>query len=92
MPRTTRSQANITGGTVSKVPPDVIEEPIDRHRAWMAKATILIFAITVLMGFAVSGFASNDAWTRTNDLLKVVIPVETLLIGAVAGHYFGAKL
>ena len=57
-------------------------------RAILVIAFSCIFALTLVAGFV--GVFSNS-WEQTKDLLQLVLPVETSLLGAAVGYYFGAS-
>jgi|GEM_PF-6981443 len=62
----------------------------DRVRAVVAFSFVGIFLITIILAFIVIMGFSND-WTNTKDLLQLILPAETALIGSAIGFYFGTQ-
>jgi hypothetical protein len=48
-----------------------------------------IYAATILGAFFYVGDAK--AWPMVKELLQVIVPVETLLLGGVVGFFFGTR-
>jgi hypothetical protein len=74
---------------VSDVAPPPTERPVDvnRVRRTLAYSSVGLFAMTLVFGF-VSALVGEAAWERAKMLIQIAVPIETLLIGATAGHYF----
>jgi membrane protein YqaA with SNARE-associated domain len=51
---------------------------------------VLIFAATILAATSVLLFVP-DAWAQEKELLQLLLPAETALLGSAVGFYFGAK-
>lgn len=65
---------------------------VDRVRRNLAYASLGIFAATVLLGFFGAFTGTAQGWAQTKELLQIVIPVESIIIGgAVAFYYSSAK-
>jgi hypothetical protein len=57
-------------------------------RASLAIILLVILAVTV--GWAFVG-ASGAAWPNYKELLQLVLPAETALLGSASGFYFGTR-
>lgn len=66
------------------------EERRDKVRAFTTGAFIILFGLTVLCSFAIVVF-DGMVWTNVKDLLQIMLPTETALIGSVVGFYFGSR-
>ncbi len=62
----------------------------DLIRSIIALTFVAIFALTVILAFIVVILFNGD-WASTKDLLQLLFPAETALIGSAVGFYFGAK-
>jgi hypothetical protein len=51
--------------------------------------TALLFVV-VAMGFLAT-YLGSEVWSRTTDLLDVLLPVVTSLLGSAVGFYFGTQ-
>lgn len=78
---------SISAGQVLKTD---IKTRQDLIRSIIALTFVAIFALTVILAFMVVIFF-NGNWTNTKDLLQLLFPAETALIGSAVGFYFGAK-
>lgn len=58
-------------------------------RALLAYAAVAVNAATILGAFVYVG--NLEAWPQVKDLLQVIVPVETLLLGGVVGFFFGSE-
>lgn len=56
-------------------------------RGILALSTLLLFALTGAAAFCVVVFDLGE-WEDTKDLLDVLIPVETLLLGGAVSFYY----
>lgn len=75
-------------GDLDDVDPRLKRNLTDIGRQQMASSAILLLVFTIAGAFAVAAWGSQEAWTRVEDLLQIVIPVETLIIGAAVSYYF----
>ena len=58
-------------------------------RALLAWSFIVIFGLTVCWAF---GNVSNETtWTNTKELLQLLLPAESALLGSAVGYYFGSR-
>ncbi len=67
------------------------EERLGRRewtRSGLAFAFVVIFGATIIFAFFKVG--TRD-WVQTKDLLQILLPAETGLLGSALGFYFGAK-
>lgn len=62
----------------------------DLIRSIIALTFVAIFALTVILAFIVVILFDGD-WANAKDLLQLLFPAETALIGSAVGFYFGAK-
>lgn len=60
----------------------------DRVRMVTTVALLSTLAGTILLAFLVLLFRPTS-WTDAKDLLQIVIPLETTLLGLILGYYFG---
>lgn len=49
-----------------------------------------LFVLTALIAFYVVIWHGSE-WTQTKDLIELLLPAETALIGSAIGFYFGSK-
>lgn len=57
-------------------------------RSSLAFAFVLIFALTI--AFVMSKVGTRD-WGETKELLQILLPAETALLGSALGFYFGTR-
>jgi hypothetical protein len=62
----------------------VIQEIV---RAGLALVFVGVFALTIVWAF----LNVNSNWANTKELLEVLLPAETALIGSAIGFYFGTR-
>ena len=74
---------------VTERPPDP-EERRDSVRAFTTGSLLVIFGLTLLFSFIIVIFYAS-AWTNTKELIQIMLPAETALIGSVIGFYFSTK-
>lgn len=67
-------------------------------RAGCGLSLILIFALTIAGAFwilfhleATQAAVGEQLWQHTKDLLEVLLPAETALLGAAIAFYFATK-
>jgi hypothetical protein len=59
-------------------------------RGTLALMLVLIFFVTILGSFIAAIMLPNpESWNNTKELLDVIIPIETGLLGTVFGYFFG---
>ncbi len=77
---------------VSDLPPPPPERPVnvDAVRRNIAYTSMAFFGITLLFLF-ISALVGGEAWNRTVAVAQIAVPIETLLIGATAGHYLPTR-
>ena len=51
---------------------------------------IAIFALTILASLAIVTWVGS-AWTNAKELMQLVLPAETALMGSAIGFYFGSQ-
>jgi len=64
------------------------------RRDWVrATVTIgLVVGFLALLGDAgIAAFATKDHWEQTKEMLQIILPALTGLLGSALGFYFGAK-
>jgi cation transporter-like permease len=59
----------------------------DRARTFLARMFALAFAGTIAGGF-IGAFSPH--WAEVKELLQVILPAETGLLGSALGFYFGS--
>lgn len=57
-------------------------------RASLAILFVVIFLVTILFAFNHTGKAD---WPQTKELLQVLLPAETGLLGSAVGYYYGSR-
>ncbi|MCC6158620.1 MAG: hypothetical protein IT350_11265 [Deltaproteobacteria bacterium] len=58
----------------------------DKGRSFITKALLLLLFLTVAMAGA---SVCCGCWPTMKELLEVLLPVETALLGSAVGYYFG---
>lgn len=58
----------------------------DRARTFLSRMFAIAFAATIVGGF-IGAFSSH--WAEVKELLQVLLPAETGLLGSALGFYFG---
>jgi hypothetical protein len=58
-------------------------------RGYLALATLRLFAVTIVGGYVSANYLGN--WQNTKELLDIIMPVETLVLGGAVGFYFGGS-
>ncbi len=58
-------------------------------RATLAYIFSVIFGATVALGFISS--MTGYGWANTRELLQLLLPAETALLGSAVGFYFGTR-
>jgi len=71
-------------------PKTILKLRQDLIRSIIALTFVAIFALTIILAFMVVILFNGD-WATTKDLLQLLFPAETALIGSAVGFYFGAK-
>jgi uncharacterized membrane protein HdeD (DUF308 family) len=53
----------------------------------------LLGALTILIAVAaaVAAFGSKEHWEETKEMLQILLPAVTGLLGSAIGFYFGAQ-
>jgi membrane protein YqaA with SNARE-associated domain len=59
------------------------------NRYGLAVILLLIFAGTIYFSFQAAASTSTATWENTKELLQIVLPIETGLLGSVVGYFFG---
>jgi|GEM_PF-2955053 len=70
--------------------------PYDPRRQYDWVRLIVTVGLLALFGFvivwvAIKSSGPDDVWKRTKDMLQIVLPALTALIGSVLGFYFGTQ-
>lgn len=68
----------------------LLEKGRDVVRMLTTFGLIFIFIVTVLVSFY-SVIWHDSQWKDTKDLIEIMLPAETALIGSVVGFYFATK-
>src|SRR5487761_703356 len=76
-----------------KVARDYTIEPYNPQRQYDYVRLIVTVGLLALFGFvivwvAMKSSGSDEVWKRTKDMLQIVLPALTALIGSVLGFYF----
>jgi hypothetical protein len=70
--------------------------PYNPQRQYDYVRMVVTVGLLALFGFvvvwvALKSSASKDVWTQTKDMLQIILPALTALIGSVLGFYFGTQ-
>lgn len=70
--------------------------PYNPQRQYDHVRMIVTVGLLALFGFvivwvALKSSASKDTWIQTKDMLQIILPALTALIGTVLGFYFGMQ-
>ena len=57
-------------------------------RALLAFTFVIILVLTIVFAFQ---NVSGPNWTNTKELLQLLLPAETALLGSAVGFYFGSR-
>jgi hypothetical protein len=60
----------------------------DSVRGWLAFAFVAIFAGTIAGAFVC--VCNATCWPQMKELLQLLLPAETALLGSAVGFYFGS--
>jgi hypothetical protein len=69
-------------------PPERPWTPEETARGWLAGGFLLIFGGTIAWA---CWSATGSHWSTAKELLQLLLPAETALLGGAVGFYFGAK-
>ena len=61
----------------------------DLARSLIALALTILFGVTIVLAFAKTGNATT--WANAKDLLNMLLPAETGILGSALGYYFGTR-
>lgn len=64
--------------------------PDDTARLILAFTFVALFALTIFFA-CIAVIADGSAWSKARELLQVILPAETALLGSAVGFYFGAR-
>ncbi len=67
-----------------------VEQKRESVRAWIALMLLAIFGLTVIAALLAVIFSDAESQV-VKDLLEVLLPAETALLGSAVGFYFGAE-
>lgn len=70
--------------------PYVAEKQRDYVRLIVTVGLLLMFA-WVIVWASVESASWKDHWAQTKEMLQIILPALTGLIGSVLGFYFGSK-
>lgn len=70
--------------------------PYNPQRQYDYVRLIVTVGLLALFGFvivwvALKSSAPDEVWKRTKDMLQIILPALTALIGSVLGFYFGTQ-
>jgi len=51
-----------------------------------------VFAVTIVVCLLIAAWADASRWETVKDLLQVLLPAETGLLGSASGFYFGTRV
>ena len=82
------ASTGVRGGYI--VAPYNPQRQYDYVRLIVTVGLLALFAFVVVW-VAVKSSGSEDVWKRTKDMLQIVLPALTALMGSVLGFYFGTQ-
>ncbi len=70
--------------------------PYNPQRQYDHVRMLVTVGLLALFGFVIvwvvlKSSASRDVWIQTKDMLQIILPALTALIGSVLGFYFGTQ-
>ncbi|MGC1781552.1 MAG: hypothetical protein WA708_03440 [Acidobacteriaceae bacterium] len=70
--------------------------PYNPQRQYDYVRMVVTVGLLALFGFvivwvALKSSGSKDVWIQTKDMLQIILPALTALIGSVLGFYFGTQ-
>jgi len=88
-------ETNVQTVEVQNISPEEVARPYrfwstDVVRALLALVFAAFLLITILWGFRNAGGA-EQAWKQTKELLELLLPAITALLGSAVGFYFGTQ-
>jgi len=90
------SRTEAVQGEGQVITPEEVSEPYRMFRMEAVQSALAyIFAAILLIVIAWSFWNTGGedmVWTRTTELLDVLLPVITSLLGSAVGFYFGQKV
>ena len=89
-------KAEFGTGTINDLVPAVttnekVELKRERVRGALTVGLFVVFAVTIAVCLAVVALADASRWETVKDLLQILLPAETGLLGSAAGFYFGTR-
>jgi hypothetical protein len=73
--------------------PTLIPFRILERQDWVRSITTIgfvsVFGLTVIFSFLVIFFGAN--WVSAKELIQLLLPAETALLGSALGFYFGSR-
>jgi hypothetical protein len=83
----------LTQDVVGDARPQLVTEP---RRLWVQELVRASYALILVVIFGITVWAAfigaNSAnWPNFKELLQVLLPAETALLGSAAGFYFGSR-
>jgi len=67
------------------------ERKKDSVRAWVTGSLLGAFVLLIAAAIAVSALGSRERWDETKEMLQILLPAVTGLLGSALGFYFGAQ-
>lgn len=64
--------------------------PDDTARLLLAFTFVILFALTIFFA-CIAVITDGSAWSKVREMLEVILPAETALLGSAVGFYFGAR-
>jgi hypothetical protein len=80
--------------TIEKLDRDRVKEQsplLDMVKEEVIRAAVALLLILLFAAVVVGGYLRAKTWADTKELLDVVMPAVTALLGSALGFYFGKK-
>jgi hypothetical protein len=60
-------------------------------RAWVTGTLLAALIVLLVFAAAVAAIGSKDHWEETKEMLQILLPAVTGLLGSALGFYFGTQ-
>jgi hypothetical protein len=60
-------------------------------RAWVTGTLLAALIVLLIFAATVAAVGSKDHWEETKEMLQILLPAVTGLLGSALGFYFGSQ-